>query len=59
MLNQQSKKRLLKNIMKINQLKIQIRILIKKKVQNLLMYKIKIKMLTIFKKVQIYKREKI
>lgn len=57
--NQQSKKRPLKNITITSQWKIQIRILIRKLVQNHLMFLLKIKMLKIFKKVQIYKKEKI
>ena len=57
--NQQSKRRPLKNIMITSQWKIQTRILIRKLVQNHLMFLLKIKMLRIFKKVQIYKKEKI
>ena len=56
--NQQSKRRPLKNIMITSQWKIQTRILIRKLVQNHLMFLLKIKMLRIFKKVQIYKKEK-
>ena len=57
--NQQSKRRPLKNITITSQWKIQTRILIRKLVQNHLMFLLKIKMLRIFKKVQIYKKEKI
>jgi hypothetical protein len=57
--NQQLKKRLLKNITITSQWKIQTRILIRKLVQSHLMFLLIIKMLKIFKKVQIYKKEKI